>query len=325
MSTPVPQLPTKALGIHASDVIIRSALVLGLQDLRDNPRLLDFIQAGLVQDGLTWKDQGQSDIDRARDWFLKTNINVVMVPVVNEAQLPAVTISLLNSTEVVPESTLGDVHWDTSEDDPESWPVLYGPLQPRSYSQATGLLTFRETLAVAAGMWVTDSGGQPHEIIEIIDDNSFKIAAHTVADFRGATIRPEGSGSAIGLESSSFRETYRLGLHVGDEPVYLTWLHAAVVFVLLRYKQVLLEARGFERSTLASTDFVREQQYEAEMVYNRYVNVTGYVRNYWPKVFAPKIGVLQPRLQVGDENTSVREAGVEPATQLWVGKKDPLE
>jgi hypothetical protein len=325
MSNPVPQVPTKALGIHASDVIIRSALILGLQDLRDNPRLLDFIHAGLVQDSMTWKDQGQADADKAREWFLKTNVNIVLTPNLNEAQLPVITIGLLDSTEVTPEATLGDVHWETSEDDPLSWPILYGPMNPSSYKQATGVMTFREVLAIAPGMVVTDSSGQPHEILTVIDDYSFTIAANTVADFRGATIRPEGSGSAIGLESSSFRESYRLGIHVDSEPVYLTWLHSAVVFVLLRYKQLLLEGRGFERSTLASTDFVREQQFETEMVFNRYVNVSGYVRQYWPKVFATKIGVLQPQIQVGEDRTSVQDAGVESSTQLWKGISDPLE
>lgn len=345
LELPLPDALTKIAGIHQSDVIIRSALTAALADIRANPWLLDYVFASLPQDQITWKEYGEKSLQQAKEWFLKTNVPVKLVPVLNELEAPCITISLVESSEAVPETTTSDTHYEPFESNGQTWPALTKPFTPSKYLPATGIVTLKKNtlptnITLAAGMFIIDKVGRPHEILEVYDERSFKISPNTVADFRNSVIKSRKPSWVTSVESSSFRETYRIGVHVGGEPVRLTWLHSIVVFALLRYKEALLEARGFERSTFQSSDFARENQFETELVFSRFLNVSGYVRQYWPKVVAPVIDAV--RLQELDGSAGIAVSGVtsdgetegtdvtlegtgtSPDEALWAGNLDSL-
>src|SRR5216683_1986705 len=120
-----------------------------------------------------------------------------------------------------------------------------------------------------------------------------------------------------------FGKAYRIGVHTGSEPVYLFWLHSVLVFILLRYKQVFLEARGFERTTISSSDFARDPNFEIyEGVYSRYVTVTGYCRNFWPKFTDLRISTTVPEIMT--DGGSKSPSNVNPNTELWFMDQDAL-
>lgn len=320
-----PSMTTEALGIHQSDVIIRTAIIAAIADLRANPWLLDYVFASLPRDDRTMKDYGEKEVQRAKEWFIKTNIPVFMVPRMDEAKVPCITIKLLDSQEA--EVTLGDVHYQEKEDNDAQWPALCKPFTPNKYNSATGIMVVpdavHDAVVIAPGMVVVDNIGKSHEILETFADGSFLIKQGTIADFTNAVIKGSKPAYVTRLESVSYRESYQIGVHCAGEPVYLTWLHSIVVFILLRYKQSLLEARGFERSVFSSSDFDRNEMFEAEMVFSRYLNVTGYVRQYWPKDINPKITSFDPlplrviggeKLPEGDPNDA-----------MWIGDQDTLK
>ena len=321
---------TQITGIHQSDVIIRSAIVAGLADVRANPWLIDYIFASLPQDPLTWKEYGQRELTQAKEWFLKTNIPVSVLPRFDESKWPMITIELLESSEVTSESTHGDVNYEPWESNNKLWPTLTPAFTPASYTPATGIVVLPDTTecGLFAGMFIVDRTGQAHEIIEVISNTILKIAPNTVADFRKSYIKGHQPNWKISVESSSFKETYRIGIHVQNETVYLTWLHAIMQFVLLRYKQVLLEARGFERSTINSSQVAEDQRFETENIFTRFITISGYVRQFWPKIVAPVIdGVELDALQVsgvGGVDVRVEGTGVDVDEQLWIGNLDTI-
>lgn len=330
LELPLPDALTKIVGIHQSDVIIRSALTAAIADLRANPWLLDYVFASLPQDTLTWKEYGEKSVQQAKQWFLRTNIPVKVVPVLNELTVPCVTISLISSSEVTQESTIGDVHSESSEQTTSPWPALTPTFAPVSYNQSTGIMvvpTLPEDIYPAPGMYLVDKVGRYHEVLEVLDSTTLKIQPGTVADFRETVLKSGRAGFVANIESSSFRETYRVGIHVGGDPAPLVWLHSIVTFILMRYKEALLEARGFERSTHSSSDFQRDNQFETELVFSRYIELTGYVRQYWPKAIASPIdAVVMDPIRVSGENASVKvaDAGVDPDEALWVGDLDTI-
>jgi hypothetical protein len=296
LELPLPATLTRILGIHQSDVVIRSAIVAALADMRAQPWLFDYVFASLPQDALTWKEYGEQSIGEAKKWFLANDIPVKMSPVLNEVQLPCITIALVESSEAVPETTLADIDADGYELNDRTWPALTTPFTPKSYNANTGTITLQDTMpagvAVAPGMFIVDALGGTHEILKVLSATSFTIQAYTMADFSNSTLKSHNPAWVTAVESSSYRETYRVAIHVGGDPVKLTWIHSVVVFALLRYKEALLEARGFERSTMTSSEFTREEKFESEMVFSRYVNVSGYVRHYWPKAVTPVIDAV---------------------------------
>lgn len=207
-------LQTNCLGIFASDVLIRSALIQGLRDLRANPLLLDYVFAWLPNDELTAQTYGLRSVEEAKKWFLNTEINVSLDVRIGEAKLPMVSITLMDSSENG--ETLGDIHHQVAEDGPEE-------------------------------------------------------------------------GQVTNLESVLHQESYNLGLFVEGEPLFLLYLNSIIVFLLYRYKESLLEARGFQNSTIRIGRLAPREEDGRENLFTRPIVVTGTVRHYWPKLTAPKI------------------------------------
>ncbi len=322
---------TKALGIHQSDVIIRSAIVEGIADLRRNPWLLDYVFASLAQDELTKKAYGESEISQAKKWFLKTDIPVFMDTRVGSAKLPAITIGIQESVE--DEKTHGDVHYEVSEETEAEWPLLAGPFSPTSYVAATGTMTvptsITDELVLTPGMFVVDGGGTSHLIVDVVLNEDFSppvfevsLAPGTVADFRNAVIKGSKPKLITTLESLSFRETYSIECVVDSQVIHATYLHSIVVFILLRYKQTLLEARGFERSTISSQKLSAYKATENELAFSRMMAITGYVRQYWPKSVDGRVDQLATGMTAGIAGSTGDL--VDTGDQLWDTEEDAL-
>jgi hypothetical protein len=183
-------------------------------------------------------------------------------------------------------------------------------------------------------MFLVDRNGTAHELIDVTDQTHFTISPGTVADLRNSVLKSRRPSWKVSAESSSFRETYRIGIHAQSETSHLTWLHSIVLFSLLRYKQVLLEARGFERTTVQSSQMARDERFEAENVFSRYITITGNVRQFWPKTVAPVLDLVEmdtivsaegkSGFRVSGQNANVRVAdtGLDPRSQLWIGNND---
>lgn len=278
-------MTTEAIGIFQSDVIIRTALTLAINDLRTNPWLQDHIFASL-KDDVTKKTYGEKEIKQAKDWFSKTDIPVVMDYLMDDMEGNFITISLVDSSET--ENTLGDIHYQPTEDVEAPWAPLVSQFTPEAYSITTGIMRLPtatgDALVVTTGMSVVDRTGVSHAITDVIDRYTIVVAPGTNANFTDAVIKGTKPRLVQELESLCFKETYRIGVHAHGEPFHLTWLHSIVTFCLLRYKQEFLEARGFERSVIASAPFAKnEAMGKGENYWTRFISITGYVRQFWPK------------------------------------------
>jgi len=297
------------LGVHQSDVLIRSALILGMADIRKNPFLLDHIFGSLPNDLITNKEYGKKQVDAAKKWFLNTNIPVFMNTRLDEAKFPCITIALLESNEDA--NTFGDIHYKPYQEldgtTPDVWAVLAGPFTPTSYDYVTGEMVLPDSVVAAVTlstkMVIVDASGTTHAIEDASDIDTITLAAGTVANFAGSTIRIARPPKLIAIESVLFKETYAVGCHTQGESVHLTWLHSIITFILLRYREELLEARGFERSVLSSGDFSRNEMTENELTYVRFIKIAGYVRTYWPKSISDKITGVETNLSVDGAET----------------------
>jgi hypothetical protein len=287
LNTPIDPLPDdmrSAKGIAQTDIILRTALLAGLDDLRANPTLLDYVFSSLPKDALTYKQYGEQQVTLAKDWFLSQDIPVFMNTRMDDSKIPCITIAMTGSSEA--EATLGDINYQTSEAAIGSTTIVYaGPFTPVKYDTITGYMTLPSSLTadLFPGMAIRDGNGVKHTIIDIIDTSIIELAPNLNVDFTGSYLISNRSVLAS-IEGLEFRETFEIGCHVLSEPVYLTYLHSIVVFILLRYKEELLEGRGLERTTVASGPVTLNTSFGiTEPVFTRMVNLTGFVRQYWPK------------------------------------------
>ena len=303
---PEPEVPseTLALGVHQSDVVIRTALVTAIADIRRHPYLLDFVFASLKQDDLTSQVYGAKEVARAKEWFTSTDVPVVMDYLLDDLPGTCVTISLVESGEA--EVTLGDVHYEPFEDAEATWPALTSAFDPVAYSQSTGVLTLPDevaaTLVVVPGMSVVCPSGT-FTVVDVVERNQVVLTPGLQADFHGSVIKGAQPRLVTELESVCYKETYRIGCRVHGEPVKLNWLYSVVAFVLLRYKKRLLEARGFERSVVSWAPFAKDERTGGENMWVRFATVSGFVRQTWP----------------GDSDERIGSVGVSPLLVSKVG------
>jgi hypothetical protein len=323
---------TQAVGIFQGDCIIQSAIQEAIADLRRNPWLLDYVFASLAQDPLTQAKYGEKQIELAKRWALSVNIPVTMNISADDANYPCVSIALANSEEV--ENTLGDVAYEVQEDNDDVWPALYGPFTPLTWDPLTGVLTLPadiiDSLVVAPGQLIVDAGGQSYEILEVQDSTTVVLDTGITAEFNNATIRGSRPSRVTELESCNCREMYSIGVHVADDGngTKLAWLFSIVKFCLLRYRQAYLEARGFERTSISCTPPRVEMEGEnSERYLSRYIQVTGFVREVWPKAINPRftsVTALAKFQQPDEESTDPVTVVTDIETDLFDTEGDPI-
>lgn len=309
-----PDLPppdtTEAVGIFQSDIIIRTALIAALKDIRDNPWLIDAAFMSLRQDPLTRKVYGAKEVANARKWFAESQVEVMLgIRPADGAPPPfAISIHLMSSDEQ--ENTLGDVHPFAIEEWEAKWQPLTPPFTPASYSALTGVFELPANIAAdltpSVFMVVVDRFGNKYPIVDVVDDTHVSLGVGVTGDFAGCFIKPAIPAYVAALESAEFKENFVIGCHATGEPVHLTYLHTLVVFAILRYRQALLEARGLQRSFIASTDFKVEDILDApEMYFSRYINLTGYARHVWPKNVSQRVVSVTSETDPIDPQTQV--------------------
>jgi len=277
-------------GVFQSDVLIRAAIIAGIDEIRQKPWLLDYVFSWLPNDPLTSKTYGAKELQEAKNWFLSTEVAVVMAYRTDQPQLPCIGIELVESTEA--HATIGDVHYETSEDvaanevaiEPDK---IVGPFTPKAYDIETGIVTMpdnQSTAKVFAGMYIFDTvANRGYQISEVLSDQTFKLDDGTKANFTNCYIAGRDAFWTIPLYSMVFRESYRMRCFVTASPIHLSFLYSVLLFVLMRGKKDLLEARGFENFTIAGSGFAGAQMpNNPEMIFTRDITVTGIVRQYWP-------------------------------------------
>ncbi len=316
----------KAYGMVPSDLLVVGAISEALEDMRRNPWLLDYCFNWFAADELTLKYYGDSEKQRAKDWFLKTKIWVTMSTRMDEPKFPLISVNLQSSIEDT--ATLGDVNYETIEDvEPTEISltpqIVLGPFTPANFVSDTGVVTLPEGLTtetVFEGQVFVDSKSNTgYPILAIIDDTSFTIEEDVEANFINAYIAPIDSFYVASLQSCSFKQTYSIKCFAQNEPVYVTYLIAILRFILLRYKQTLLEGRGFDRSTIVTQGlYAANQILNVERSFGQDVTLTGYVREYWPELISSEFqGVKVSGLDIiGGSNTPLALID-EAAAQGW--------
>ncbi len=296
---------TFSTGVIQSDLLIRAAITRALDEMRANPKVVENVFQSLAQDTLTSGEYGEAQIEQAKDWFLKTEIPIFMSTRIDEAKFPCISIALVESVET--EATLGDVHYEVQEDTDADWPPIAGPFAPAAYAVSSGMMRLPasviSSIVLVPGMVIVDRVGKVHSVLEILDDDLISLTPGTVADFGAALLKGPKPKLVTPLESLNFRETYSIGLHAQGEVSHLYYLYSIVAYALLRYKETLLEGRGFERSTMAWAGVSRNEQTEVELVFSRYCTMTGYVRQIWMKPSSDALALSGGQILIGENNS----------------------
>lgn len=314
----------EAQGIFIGDTVIRHALLIGLQDLRNHPWQLEIVFRSLLDDPYTINTYGAKEISKAINWFLSVNVPVIWdVNLQSAPSLPCITIGMQDSNEV--EATLGDVHYLPSESTQATWEPV-GSKFTADYDPTTGLVTPSAEVVMNTQMVFVDGAGNSYPILSVNEDNTaFYIQTGLVTNFSNCVLKWSTSKLSVQLESLSFKETYTIGSHAQGEGYYLLYLDAITLYCLLRYKKTLLEGRGFERTTIARTKVMKSALAPegTENVWCRFINLSGFVRNYWAVQPSERIVSAGFATPVDPEGLRVSAVGHAPTTFIGDGDDPP--
>lgn len=301
-------------------------------DVRNNPWLLDYCFAWLAKDDLTKQEYGDKAVDEAKEWFLNTDIPVALGYRVDAVKVPMIAITIDDTSEGA--STLGDIHYEPTEKVESKslqlkTPPVLGPFTPKAYNSTTGIVTLPDDLDTStlfSGMILFDAQQtRGYEIAEVLDASTFTIAAGVKANFIKAVVTSASSLVVVSLESVEERESYRLDLVLG-EPKQLIWLYTIVKFCLYRYKQSLLEARGFDRSVVSNAGVrLMPGKAEAEIWFTRAFTLSGYVRQYWPKAVTNQLDGFVTFIKYESDLASPDAIKNDVIGQGWGMDRDPFD
>lgn len=294
-------------GIFQGDMIIKTAIELGMEDMRKNPFLIDHMFDDLLTNPYLEKKFGQKQIDACKEWFLNNKIEFYMALIKDKDKTPCITISMGNSPEKQDMKTMADQSTETVLLMPNTIgkpiPYVVKPFVPTSYDQSTGELVIPANTpgsdVIAPGMILVDPAtGTGYGILEITPDG-IMIEAGSKLDAGKFGIVPQYQIYKARIEHTFFQESYTIGCHAHGDPQNLLWLWSITLYSLLRYRESLLEFSGFAESIFNNSDIQQDSDYggvAGEEVFRRYITITGQVENSWiksPRRFIESVGLRE--------------------------------
>lgn len=326
------------------DLIIKLAIQQGLEDIRQNPWLIDDVMGQFSDEPALRAVYGDKEIQRCKEWFLNNKIDVYLRYRNDKDQLPCVTIGLGSSSEIESMATLADQTTETEEltGSAIGKPIGYlvKPFTPTEYDPSTGFVGTPKSVKlriVQPGMVLVDPAtGNGYRIL---DKNSDGVIIEQGLDISASKlgIVPQFQTFKARREARYFQENYSIGCHVHGDPAALLWLHAIVLYSLLRYNEVLLEGRCFQQVSFSNTDLMPNNDYgvpNGENVFSRYINMSGQARYAWlktPRRTIESIDLIERSngealsgIKIISNLTSSKDLS-DPEEQLWTTIEDGQE
>lgn len=299
------------MAIISTDILIKTAFEAALNDLRKNSWILDDIFGALATDQVSSLEYGHKEVAAAKQWFLKNKIDVLLGFRNDEPTFPSISIVQMSVQEKMDRTSLGD---DGQDDEME--PIdAHRPIQkiipdftPQSYSNGIVTLPKEHTTDfMAEGQYLVTKAGKIYQITELIGQQDFRIEGFNGLSLTSCYVAPANSIWNVRREVTFLEEMYSIGLHTQSEPSTNGWLRQIVVYILLRYKEVLFEARGFENHTFQIAPMQLNPSFPQERIYSTFITLNGTVEANWIKYVAPKIEKVQTRMKIGQVVSSTAD------------------
>lgn len=279
------------MAIFAGDVIIKTAIELGLEDLKKNPWIIEDIFSDFIENPFLKKKYGMKEIDRAKEFFFNNKIHIFLHHRLDKEEFPCVTIGVGQSIEDGSLATLGDMTPFVNELDPSdiNKPLTFivPSFVPQSYDKPTGTLTMPESEGyqyISEGMILVDvDTGSGFIVRGKLAPNKILITPDTELNGTNYAIAPKYQFYRARNERIISQETYTIGCHAHGDPSTLLFLYAVVKYCLLRYREGLLEYNNFQLSTITSSEMLENSEFTSDKVYSRYITLRGQAEETWLK------------------------------------------
>lgn len=254
--------------------------------------MVDDIFSDFVDNPILKAKYGQEEINRAKEWIKNNKIQYSMKLVTDTEAFPQVTIAMGKSDEDDSLATLGDQDIDIETLDPSDigQPIAFivKPFQVANYEKTTGVITVPANLSgfqhVGADMVAIDpKTGNGFIIREKISATTFRIDIDSDLDVDELAIIPQYQIYRARRERIINQEQYNIGCHAHGDPMNTIFLFNLVKYAMLRYREGLFEYNNFQLSSIKCTDMIKNDAFQSENIYSRYIILTGQTEESWIK------------------------------------------
>jgi len=281
------------MAIFQSDLSIKTAIQLGLEDIRKDDWLIEDI-LGDIRTNPYLIDKYENQIAACKEWFKNNQIDVYMAQRRDKDRFPCITITLGTSSEKPEMKTLADQSTEKVKLLPNKInkpiPYVVKPFVGFAYNPTTGEVTIpanaKNVDGIATGMILVDPITAQGYVINDVTPNGVIIESGLTITATKLGVLPQNQFYEARVEHTFFQESYNIGCHVHGDPQALLWLHSIVLYSILRYRESLLEAQGFSESVLSSSDLSANSSGSGaagEEIWSRYITLSGMVENSWIK------------------------------------------
>lgn len=282
------------MGIFQLDLTVKTAVELGIEDMRKNPWLIDHMLEDCNSNPYLKEKYGQKQIDACREWFLNNQIDVYMRPRNDKDRYPCVAITPGPAPEKEEMKHMADQSTESVILMPQNIgkpiPYIMKPFVPTGYDMSTGEVSIDPDTKgldkVSPGMILVDPDKGQGFVITEVTPEGLQIESGIDLDATQLAVVPQFQFYKARIEHTFFQESCDISCYGHGDPQVAMWLHSIVLYSILRYRESLLESQGFSQSSVSNSPLQEDPYYNSvngERAFVRSISLTGMTEQSWIK------------------------------------------
>jgi len=282
------------MGIFQLDLTVKTAIELGIADMRKSPWLIDHMLGDCLDNPYLKDKYGQRQIDACKEWFLKNEIEIKMRGINDKDKMPLIAITPGPAPEKSDMKHMADQSTESLVLMPQTIgkpiPYIVKPFVPVGYDPNTGIVEVDDTIkgmsGISAGMILVDPEQGQGFVIQDYTDEGIHIEPGILLDATQLAVVPQYQFYKARVEHAFFQESCEVACYSHGDPQVAMWLHSIALYSILRYRESLLEAQGFCESSVSNSPLMENPTYSGangENSYMRSIQLTGQTEYTWIK------------------------------------------
>jgi hypothetical protein len=296
-------------GCPLTEFTIESVIRDGLGELRANPTLLDDL-FGKFNRAFFEFQYGQSKIDEIKKYVLENQIKIVHAYTQQPYVNPCFSIQLTNSVEDPSRQQLSNefLDLDVVKDQPD---IISANVIPTSYNPVTGRMDVDNSADlsnVCPGLDFEDANGIKYRIGSGNSNFSGNKYLNIGVNQTPPALNLTGQVlSQVEVERTERRmvrlnETISLGCHAKDDIHLVKYLYYILYYILKKRQKNLID-RGILLDYESNSIFNREQDFQGENVYSRYIQINCITEFHYEDDKATLVDCFDPTIKASGINS----------------------
>lgn len=312
------------MSFRMPDLIIESILRDGFENARRDPSVIDDVFCDLTRSYAS-KKYGNKEIEKIKKIIEEDEVSIIHSFNLSQVTMPCISIQLADDRESQERAHMGNLRGMTMaslDEDETADLVKVEAFTPTSYDPITGIVKVDDSVNLApayANLLFVDVEGTEHLIIGgIVNDTGLKqfiVEPNSEVAITGPGEIKSSLNYKLYQKRGNIEQT-QIILGISSRDALMTkYFYILVKYFMLSRRDDLI-ARGIDISTYTGSDFTRNMEYGADVVYTRFFNIAGTVEHEWRSdkvqlIDSVDVQVLVPKDEAGNEALKLEDMTIQ--------------